>query len=252
MRTEFQSDRAVAEGCWLAGAMAGGGLLDAGRGCTVLDKENAPGTTGAMSNVFISLHLKMKPPFIIDSFGARILCDRKDTYSQDITKNVALQQHCKGFKWGEEGIKYLGAYVEFKLRTDAERYVSTINKELNRDWDLEKQLYARMGGHLANLYSEPEVRMKFALQAALGGKTEVKTLLGRIDLLTETELIEVKPFKDWKSAIGQVLVYGSFYLQHKKRIHLFDRQDQPKLNLIQNACNEYGIEVTFQIDRGWE
>ena len=53
--------------------------------------------------------------------------------------------------------------------------------------------------------SEAWYRDKLASQ--LQGKTEVKTPVGRIDILTKTQLIEVKRVSGWKSAIGQVKSY---------------------------------------------
>ena len=56
-----------------------------------------------------------------------------------------------------------------------------------------------------------EKRIRDQLHQELGGLTEVKIAVGRIDLLTNTEVIEVKQVNDWKSALGQVLAYAAFY-----------------------------------------
>ncbi|MGL5926215.1 hypothetical protein [Chroococcidiopsis sp.] len=213
----------------------------------------------------------MKTSFCINAYGMRIPCRRDDLSSQKLAKTLAFQHQCIDFTWSEEGNTTLCAYVEFpsleraiaygvaitrlkspqnyiQAKSGGQRTLSAELREL-----VEKRVYVRMnGGSLVGLYSEPEKRIKFRLQSIVGGKTEVKTPLGRIDLLTDIEIVEVKPFKDWKAAIGQVLVYGSFYPNHKKRIHLFDRQEQKTLNLIQEACAKYDIQVTFEIDKGWQ
>lgn len=194
--------------------------------------------------------------FVIDGYGARVPCKRDDFQAQKLVETQALLHNYKDLIWSEEGRKFICACVEFDKLEQARAYLTSIGTSLfpkNRNWNLEEQLYVRVDrGYITSLYSEPERRIKFGLQAIIGGATEVKTPLGRIDLLTDTELIEVKPFSSWKAAIGQVLVYGSFYPQHNKHIHLFDRLEQKTLHLIQEACTPHGIQVTFEIDKGWQ
>ena len=45
------------------------------------------------------------------------------------------------------------------------------------------------------------------LAAELNGKSEVSIPGGRIDVLTETKLIEIKYFKNWLQAINQIMRY---------------------------------------------
>jgi hypothetical protein len=86
------------------------------------------------------------------------------------------------------------------------------------------------------------------LQQQIGGESEVVTPIGRIDLLTVDELIEVKFAPDWKEAMGQVLAYGAFFPSHQKRLHLF----HPKNNNLsclteaQRICSELDILVTTE------
>lgn len=80
----------------------------------------------------------------------------------------------------------------------------------------------------------------------LEGEKEVQTPVGRIDILTKTELIELKNVKNWKSAIGQVKSYGKFYPKHRLRIHLFGEMTESKLNNIQETCNSEGIILTWE------
>ena len=56
------------------------------------------------------------------------------------------------------------------------------------------------------------------LNIELDGKRKVITPCGRIDILTKEQIIEVKEYKGWKAALGQILVYGNFYPEHQKRI----------------------------------
>lgn len=91
-----------------------------------------------------------------------------------------------------------------------------------------------------------ESRVRDNLQSKLGGLTEVSTPSGRIDLLTETEIIEVKNIKDWKSALGQILIYSAFYPNHKKRIHLFG-ENIDNLPDIELSCIPFNVSVTGEL-----
>jgi len=92
-----------------------------------------------------------------------------------------------------------------------------------------------------NDYREKVIQKK--LQTELGGLIEVETVDGFIDLLTDTEIIEIKKMKYWKHAIGQILVYSEYYKNHKKRIHLFDVDDS--VEQLRNKIEKYDIKLTY-------
>ena len=80
------------------------------------------------------------------------------------------------------------------------------------------------------------------LKSQLGGLTEVTTPAGRIDLLTDTEIIEVKRVKDWKAG----LVYSGFYPEHQKRLHLFGSAEYEKqIADIAASCLVFDVLVSF-------
>jgi hypothetical protein len=66
---------------------------------------------------------------------------------------------------------------------------------------------------------EALVRDRLALE--LGAVTEVRCEYGLVDVLSETEVIEVKSVGCWKHALGQCLAYGLCFMGRKVRIHLF-------------------------------
>ncbi len=85
------------------------------------------------------------------------------------------------------------------------------------------------------------------LAKSLNGQTEVKVPTGRIDILTNNQIIEVKHIKKWKDALGQIIAYGSFYPNYQKRIHLFGLENDNNLTrLIQEQCRKQNIIVTFE------
>jgi len=91
-----------------------------------------------------------------------------------------------------------------------------------------------------------ERNIQLRLQSSLGGKVEVRTLAGNIDLLTSDQIIEVKGVKEWKSALGQIIVYGKYYPSHQKRIHLFGETQTSYLELIRSHCSTSNVIVTHQ------
>ena len=84
------------------------------------------------------------------------------------------------------------------------------------------------------------------LAKQLNGQVEVSTPAGRIDILTKTEVIEVKRASGWKSAIGQIISYGKFYPHHRQRIHLFGKLTESKLKAIKDICEAQNICLTWE------
>lgn len=80
------------------------------------------------------------------------------------------------------------------------------------------------------------------LAQSLNGKTEISTPVGRIDVLTDTELIEVKNSKDWKSALGQVMAYSVYHPDKTKRIHLIGLPNKA----AEAICKLNNVVLTWQ------
>jgi len=72
---------------------------------------------------------------------------------------------------------------------------------------------------------------------------EVKTPAGKIDILTDLEVIEVKHYKNWKHALGQVLAYSTYYPEHTKVIYLFGNTHRSKTVL--SCCTPLNILVKW-------
>ena len=82
------------------------------------------------------------------------------------------------------------------------------------------------------------------LQKKLGGKTEVETPVGNIDLLTKSELIEIKSFDNWKHALGQLIAYSTFYPNKEKCMYLFDSSNKSVHN-IKKICKANDIRLVI-------
>jgi hypothetical protein len=88
-----------------------------------------------------------------------------------------------------------------------------------------------------------EKDIQLRLQSELKGQIEVKTKFGFIDLLTDTEIIEIKNGKSWKHGLGQLCVYSKFYPDHQKRLHLFNIEKDKD---IEKLCEEFNIKITYE------
>jgi len=97
----------------------------------------------------------------------------------------------------------------------------------------------------------PERKISDRLASELDGKREVGLgALGVADVVTATELIEVKSVRRWKAAIGQVLVYGMAGAMKNriKVIHLFGDASATTRATILNVASSLGVLVRFESD----
>ena len=113
-------------------------------------------------------------------------------------------------------------------------------KKINNNKEIFDKELNNIKGYLKD-DKEREIQLK--LQKQLGGEIEVETEDGFIDLLTATEIVEIKNGKNWKHAVGQILIYSMEYPNHKKRIHLFDID---KDNDIERKCKKYDIKISYE------
>lgn len=157
-------------------------------------------------------------------------------------------------------LKHAEISVLYYLRTlDESRAINEKVNDIAFKLKLNKSTVSRAikklveAGYLSDEFARrqlasPEQQVRDRLQSELGGQTEVITAVGRIDLLTNTQIIEVKGFSEWKSALGQILAYSAFFPTHQKRIHLFGNEIQLiKLPSIEFACLSFDILVTGEV-----
>lgn len=95
----------------------------------------------------------------------------------------------------------------------------------------------------------PEKKVQKRLSNLINGKIEVQCKTGAIDILTDTEIIEVKKAKDWKHAIGQVLVYQLEYPDHKARIHLYEDCSNEFKQMVRSFASQLNVTVSFEDER---
>ena len=95
------------------------------------------------------------------------------------------------------------------------------------------------------IYRERLIRDKLAL--LYNGKVEVETKFGKIDVLTDSMIIEVKTAKHWKHALGQILAYFEEYKSHKKVVCLFDWDKcMCSITDIREVYCKYGVDLLIE------
>jgi hypothetical protein len=94
--------------------------------------------------------------------------------------------------------------------------------------------------------TEANVRNRLAERE--NGRVEVRCSTGIIDIVTPTDLIEVKDVMGWKGAFGQVMIYAMDYPFWDKRLHLFscDSISEARKTVIVNALAPFGVAATFE------
>ena len=94
-----------------------------------------------------------------------------------------------------------------------------------------------------NICNEHNIVLK--LNDKLNGQLEVVTQCGKIDIVTDTEIIEVKEYKLWKHALGQILVYSYYYPDKNKRIHLFNCGNN-NMNIIETIYTIHDVILSYE------
>ena len=94
-----------------------------------------------------------------------------------------------------------------------------------------------------------ESQIQDRLSKQLGCRKEVSCPYGRVDLLSDDLLVEIKNAVAWKSAVGQLLVYSSYFPNRRNIIYLFNVPKKFNLYAVKETCFGLGIEVVIEGDR---
>jgi hypothetical protein len=124
-------------------------------------------------------------------------------------------------------------------------------KILDRHADLVSSQFTELGRQCAKMIKvEAQVRDTLATKL-MGARTEVRCEYGVVDILTDSEVIEVKVCHKWKHALGQCLSYGLCFPGETRRVHLFQDSSvgsdaTKQLNVILQVCSKFDVKVTFE------
>ena len=91
-----------------------------------------------------------------------------------------------------------------------------------------------------------EAYFRDSLSSIENGNTEVSCIVGRVDVLTETEVIEVKFYKGWKEALGQALSYVLFFPNKSPRVHLIIPKEFKVPTPVLKCFEHYNVKLTTE------
>jgi hypothetical protein len=144
-----------------------------------------------------------------------------------------------------------GTYIHPRLATHFAQWVSVEFAVIVSGWieewkthhtDNQKQWEYELNNLKLSESNQKEKEIQLKLKGDLNAEIEVKTDFGYIDLLTKTDIIEIKIASKWKNALGQILAYGEYYPNHKKWIYLFDDEKDDK---VITFCSKFNVEVLY-------
>jgi hypothetical protein len=146
---------------------------------------------------------------------------------------------------------YLASWISSKFAAEVTGWLARARKELP---GLDAEVHAALFNLEADERTKsPEAVVRDKLAAELCAQTEVECEHGFVDIVSACEIIEVKHFRHYKHAVGQVLAYGLSFENKRKRIHLFstvqDMDDPTKItdtiDKARRLCQSLNIDVSF-------
>lgn len=104
---------------------------------------------------------------------------------------------------------------------------------------------------LANLEPSRSSLIESSIQQRLceelGGEIEIKTPAGRIDVLSDSQIIEVKKYRNWKHGIGQLIAYATYVHDRDMHLYLFCDADTKRIDdVIRQVCDKNDIILTIE------
>lgn len=92
-----------------------------------------------------------------------------------------------------------------------------------------------------------ERRISDRLATVLGGRREASCTYGRVDVLTDTDVIEVKHVSRYKGGIGQALVYRTCFPGTRARLHVYGEEEKmPLFVKARKACKSLDVDFSFE------
>lgn len=142
-------------------------------------------------------------------------------------------------------LTHIGGWISPKFQVNVLHWIGQWEK-----FNLENSLlYNREITNLKVLENtNTEKKIRDELHNNIGGKIEVKTPAGKIDLLTKEELIEIKEYNNWKCGIWQLIAYGNYKKGRKLCLYLFAIRSDKRINkVIQNVCDKNNIKLIIKL-----
>lgn len=111
--------------------------------------------------------------------------------------------------------------------------------------------FKQVASHMIDSSSKQEAIIRDRVAAGIpGSKVEVRCDTGFVDIETPAQIIEVKRDRNYKGAIGQIIVYGLSFPTKTRRVHFFtstkDFKDVSLSDKIKTICTTLDIVATFE------
>lgn len=144
-------------------------------------------------------------------------------------------------------IRYYRLDAELALDEDRLNVLRFLNLNSRTNMLKAKRIIAKSEFMVCSRGFTKEAELRDAIALRVNGEIEVTTESGRIDILTENEIIEVKSTNAWKSGIGQLIAYKTYYPKHKMVLHLFGKCSVEMLAEIKSVCSVNSIDVVVNL-----
>lgn len=73
---------------------------------------------------------------------------------------------------------------------------------------------------------------------------------GQIDVLSKSKICEIKRWSDWRHGSGQVIQYGSSYVNHTKQMHFFGPYPQDLMYIMDIYLSLKRVDIAMSFE-GW-
>ena len=193
-------------------------------------------------------------------FGNYLATDRYKNLIAEYTEEVGSDRGELTIQVTAGSYELRGTYFSPDLLLDLASWVSPIvlirTARFINEWRLlspenDRRFHKEIGealkkGILMNEHTHSEAVIRDQVACDENGIVEVETLAGFIDVLTDTKIIEVKTFCNWKHALGQVQAYGYYYPAKEQWIYLFDTpEDASRKEIVETVCTAKNVGVKY-------
>ena len=154
-----------------------------------------------------------------------------DKCTMKFVNNCNLQRHIANIHLKEKNFKCELCEFTCNAKANLKKHSCYIKKE-NPITDQETSQYSVEYGISKRLEQELNAN-------------RISCPFGRIDLMTNDTIIEIKKWDEHKKAIGQIIGYSIYFPTYKKRIHFFgSKPTKPMEKSLREVCLKLDIEIT--------
>jgi hypothetical protein len=120
----------------------------------------------------------------------------------------------------------------------------------NRDSKIADEYLTSILDMVADRSKQVERDVRQRLAVTLGGEECVIGQFGEIDLVTATEVIEIKFVKRWTHALGQVLAHAKSMPGKLPRVHFFGQSEDFLFGILDHIkllYDDFHVEITHEV-----